>query len=76
MQILTVRSVLGLEDMHMEEFWEAFLTTGKVTDYLKYKGTMAKEQTKRVEQATRHLYPSGNCEFAGEWPTKKEESNE
>lgn len=60
----------------MEEFWEAFLTTGKVTDYLKYKGTMAKKQTGRMEQAARSLHLAEDCEFAGEWPAKKEESNE
>lgn len=53
----------------MEKFWEAFLTTGKVTDYLKYKGTMAKEQAKREMHAG---YMPDNCEFAKEWENRKE----
>lgn len=53
----------------MEKFWEAFLTTGKVTDYLKYKGTMAEEQTKQGMHAG---YMPDNCEFAKEWENRKE----
>ncbi len=56
----------------MEKFWEAFLTTGKVTDYLKYKGTMAKEQTRRTKREMHAGYLPDNCEFAKEWENRKE----
>lgn len=56
----------------MEKFWEAFLTTGKVTDYLKYKGTMAEAQTRQTKQGMHAGYMPDNCEFAKEWENRKE----
>jgi hypothetical protein len=60
MQILTVR---GTEGNAMEKScWEEFAKTGKVTDYLKYRGVL------EPDAPGKRLTKQMTCETAAEWP--------
>jgi hypothetical protein len=64
--------VKRLEENAMEKSWEDFAETGKVTDYLAYRGVLPE----KLFGVCKHLHRRMDCEAAAEWQDIRKETDE
>jgi hypothetical protein len=64
--------VKRLEENAMEKSWEDFAETGKVTDYLAYRGVLSETLSRKWTHFNRRM----DCEAAAEWQDIRKETDE